>query len=186
MTLAGPVCSLPPCPADWLIGSGRAACARGLFRSSECVSACTRVLQVTGGKMVLIRSCMDNKVHLCCFLLQCSAQCGLGQQMRTVQCLSYTGQPSNECAESLRPTTMQQCESKCDATPISNGDGKTAKRARTSDSAITFLTALARRVVCSQFSSQNKTCGRRFLLYIYLLFIKLQNAIADGICDYLL
>ncbi|XP_042251767.1 A disintegrin and metalloproteinase with thrombospondin motifs 6 [Thunnus maccoyii] len=53
---------------------------------------------------------------------QCSAQCGLGQQMRTVQCLSYTGQPSNECAESLRPTTMQQCESKCDATPISNGD----------------------------------------------------------------
>uniref|UniRef100_A0A3Q3W4D5 Uncharacterized protein n=1 Tax=Mola mola TaxID=94237 RepID=A0A3Q3W4D5_MOLML len=53
---------------------------------------------------------------------QCSAQCGLGQHMRTVQCLSYTGQPSNECAESLRPTTMQQCESKCDATPISNGD----------------------------------------------------------------
>ncbi|XP_075885679.1 A disintegrin and metalloproteinase with thrombospondin motifs 6 isoform X3 [Nelusetta ayraudi] len=53
---------------------------------------------------------------------QCSAQCGLGQQMRTVQCLSYTGQPSHECAESLRPTTMQQCESKCDATPISNGD----------------------------------------------------------------
>ncbi|XP_040013463.1 A disintegrin and metalloproteinase with thrombospondin motifs 6 [Xiphias gladius] len=53
---------------------------------------------------------------------QCSAQCGLGQQMRTVQCLSYTGQPSNDCAESLRPTTMQQCESKCDATPISNGD----------------------------------------------------------------
>ncbi|XP_018600208.1 A disintegrin and metalloproteinase with thrombospondin motifs 6 [Scleropages formosus] len=53
---------------------------------------------------------------------QCSAQCGLGQQMRTVQCLSYTGQPSNECAESLRPPAMQQCESKCDATPISNGD----------------------------------------------------------------
>ncbi|XP_058473616.1 A disintegrin and metalloproteinase with thrombospondin motifs 6 isoform X2 [Solea solea] len=53
---------------------------------------------------------------------QCSAQCGLGQQMRTVQCLSYTGQPSNDCAESLRPPTMQQCESKCDATPISNGD----------------------------------------------------------------
>ncbi|KAG7476940.1 hypothetical protein MATL_G00088230 [Megalops atlanticus] len=51
---------------------------------------------------------------------QCSAQCGLGQQMRTVQCLSYTGQPSSECAESLRPPTMQQCESKCDATPISN------------------------------------------------------------------
>uniref|UniRef100_A0A3Q3FS98 ADAM metallopeptidase with thrombospondin type 1 motif, 6 n=1 Tax=Kryptolebias marmoratus TaxID=37003 RepID=A0A3Q3FS98_KRYMA len=53
---------------------------------------------------------------------QCSAQCGLGQQMRIVTCLSYTGQPSNECAESLPPATMQQCESKCDATPISSGD----------------------------------------------------------------
>ncbi|XP_072310458.1 A disintegrin and metalloproteinase with thrombospondin motifs 6 isoform X2 [Eucyclogobius newberryi] len=53
---------------------------------------------------------------------QCSAHCGLGQQMRTVQCLSYTGQPSSDCAESLRPAIMQQCESKCDATPISTGD----------------------------------------------------------------
>lgn len=57
-------------------------------------------------------------------LLQCLAQCGLGQQMRTVQCLSYTGQPSNECLETLRPAMMQQCESKCDAVPVSNSDGK--------------------------------------------------------------
>lgn len=64
---------------------------------------------------------------LWCFLFQCSAQCGLGQQMRTVQCLSYTGQPSNDCAESLRPATMQQCESKCDATPVSSGDGRLMK-----------------------------------------------------------
>ncbi|XP_059895068.1 A disintegrin and metalloproteinase with thrombospondin motifs 6 [Gadus macrocephalus] len=54
---------------------------------------------------------------------QCSAQCGLGQQMRTVQCLSYTGQMSADCSDSLRPTAMQQCESKCDAaTPILIGD----------------------------------------------------------------
>ncbi|XP_061763783.1 A disintegrin and metalloproteinase with thrombospondin motifs 6 isoform X2 [Nerophis ophidion] len=53
---------------------------------------------------------------------QCSAQCGLGQQVRTVQCLSYTGQPSAECADTLRPAAMQQCDSKCDATPVSNGD----------------------------------------------------------------
>ncbi|KAL2087623.1 hypothetical protein ACEWY4_016451 [Coilia grayii] len=52
----------------------------------------------------------------------CSAQCGLGQQMRVVQCLTYTGQLSSECPDSLRPSTMQQCESKCDATPIANGD----------------------------------------------------------------
>ncbi|XP_073200162.1 A disintegrin and metalloproteinase with thrombospondin motifs 6 isoform X4 [Lepidochelys kempii] len=51
---------------------------------------------------------------------QCSAQCGLGQQMRTVQCLSYTGQASSECPETVRPPSMQQCESKCDSTPISN------------------------------------------------------------------
>ncbi|RMC04475.1 hypothetical protein DUI87_18920 [Hirundo rustica rustica] len=54
---------------------------------------------------------------------QCSAQCGLGQQMRTVQCLSYTGQASSECPETLRPPSMQQCESKCDSTPISNTEG---------------------------------------------------------------
>ncbi|XP_076875243.1 A disintegrin and metalloproteinase with thrombospondin motifs 6 [Brachyhypopomus gauderio] len=53
---------------------------------------------------------------------QCSAQCGLGQQMRTVRCVSYTGQVSADCPESLRPSIMQQCESKCDATPISHGD----------------------------------------------------------------
>ncbi|XP_063580188.1 A disintegrin and metalloproteinase with thrombospondin motifs 6 isoform X4 [Pongo abelii] len=51
---------------------------------------------------------------------QCSAQCGLGQQMRTVQCLSYTGQASSDCPETVRPPSMQQCESKCDSTPISN------------------------------------------------------------------
>ncbi|XP_062984090.1 A disintegrin and metalloproteinase with thrombospondin motifs 6 isoform X3 [Elgaria multicarinata webbii] len=51
---------------------------------------------------------------------QCSAQCGLGQQMRTVQCLSYTGQASSDCPDTLRPPSMQQCESKCDSTPISN------------------------------------------------------------------
>lgn len=41
-----------------------------------------------------------------------------------VQCLSYTGQPSGDCLDSLRPNTMQPCESKCDATPIANGDGE--------------------------------------------------------------
>ncbi|KAJ6669890.1 hypothetical protein lerEdw1_000439 [Lerista edwardsae] len=51
---------------------------------------------------------------------QCSAQCGLGQQMRTVQCLSYTGQASSDCSDTVRPQSMQQCESKCDSTPISN------------------------------------------------------------------
>ncbi|CAI9618237.1 unnamed protein product, partial [Staurois parvus] len=30
------------------------------------------------------------------------------------------GQASNDCLESLRPSSMQQCESKCDSSPISN------------------------------------------------------------------
>lgn len=59
-----------------------------------------------------------------CLSVQCSAQCGLGQQMRTVQCLSYTGQASSDCPETVRPPSMQQCESKCDSTPISNTEGE--------------------------------------------------------------
>ncbi|MEQ2172049.1 hypothetical protein GOODEAATRI_016965, partial [Goodea atripinnis] len=48
------------------------------------------------------------------FVVQCSARCGLGQEMRSVQCLAHTGQPSNECLEHQRPAAMQQCKSKCD------------------------------------------------------------------------
>ncbi|GCB73804.1 hypothetical protein scyTo_0002886 [Scyliorhinus torazame] len=50
----------------------------------------------------------------------CSVQCGLGQQMRMVQCLTYIGQLSMECPESLRPAAMQQCESRCEALPTEN------------------------------------------------------------------
>ncbi|KAM9384737.1 A disintegrin and metalloproteinase with thrombospondin motifs 10 [Pholidichthys leucotaenia] len=45
---------------------------------------------------------------------ECSTKCGLGQEMRTVQCLSHTGQPSNECLGHQRPSAMQQCKSSCD------------------------------------------------------------------------
>ncbi|GAB1300899.1 A disintegrin and metalloproteinase with thrombospondin motifs 10 [Apodemus speciosus] len=53
---------------------------------------------------------------------ECSTQCGLGQQQRTVRCTSHTGQPSRECTEALRPSTMQQCEAKCDRV-VPPGDG---------------------------------------------------------------
>ncbi|XP_051028759.1 A disintegrin and metalloproteinase with thrombospondin motifs 10 isoform X3 [Acomys russatus] len=53
---------------------------------------------------------------------ECSTQCGLGQQQRTVRCTSHTGQPSGECTEALRPSTMQQCEAKCDSV-VPPGDG---------------------------------------------------------------
>lgn len=44
--------------------------------------------------------------------------------MRSVQCLSYTGQASVDCPETARPPSMQQCESKCDSTPISSTEGE--------------------------------------------------------------
>lgn len=41
-----------------------------------------------------------------------------------MQCLSYTGQASGDCPETVRPPSMQQCESKCDSTPISSTEGE--------------------------------------------------------------
>ncbi|XP_060088812.1 LOW QUALITY PROTEIN: A disintegrin and metalloproteinase with thrombospondin motifs 10 [Heteronotia binoei] len=51
---------------------------------------------------------------------ECSGKCGFGQQRRSVQCLSHTGQPSRECVETRRPATTQQCENKCDSGPTEN------------------------------------------------------------------
>ncbi|XP_032068208.1 A disintegrin and metalloproteinase with thrombospondin motifs 10 [Thamnophis elegans] len=51
---------------------------------------------------------------------ECSGQCSFGQQRRSVQCITYTGQPSSECVEALKPSAMQQCESKCDSGLIEN------------------------------------------------------------------
>ncbi|OWK51419.1 A disintegrin and metalloproteinase with thrombospondin motifs 10 [Lonchura striata] len=51
---------------------------------------------------------------------ECSAQCGLGQQRRSVQCLAHTGQPAMDCVEALQPPGMQQCESKCESGPTDN------------------------------------------------------------------
>ncbi|CAL8306758.1 unnamed protein product [Lota lota] len=45
---------------------------------------------------------------------ECLSRCGLGQEMRSVQCLTHTGLPSTECMDHLRPAAMQQCKSKCD------------------------------------------------------------------------
>lgn len=65
--------------------------------------------------------------------------------MRIVQCLSYTGQASGDCPETVRPPSMQQCESKCDSTPTSNTEGKFPKKKRSvvsSDSRITVSQCL--------------------------------------------
>ncbi|XP_077187653.1 A disintegrin and metalloproteinase with thrombospondin motifs 10 isoform X1 [Paroedura picta] len=51
---------------------------------------------------------------------ECSGKCGFGQQRRSVQCMSHTGQLSSECVETLRPVMMQQCENKCDSGPTEN------------------------------------------------------------------
>ncbi|XP_077441258.1 A disintegrin and metalloproteinase with thrombospondin motifs 10 [Vanacampus margaritifer] len=63
---------------------------------------------------------------------ECSAKCGLGQEMRSVQCLTHTGMPSNECLEHLRPASMQQCKSKCDLImPISTDNPEECKDVNT-------------------------------------------------------
>ncbi|XP_034976519.2 A disintegrin and metalloproteinase with thrombospondin motifs 10 [Zootoca vivipara] len=51
---------------------------------------------------------------------ECSGQCSFGQQHRSVQCMTHTGQPSGECVEALKPAAAQQCESKCDSGPTEN------------------------------------------------------------------
>ncbi|XP_038596101.1 A disintegrin and metalloproteinase with thrombospondin motifs 10 [Tachyglossus aculeatus] len=48
---------------------------------------------------------------------ECSAQCGFGQQLRSVQCTTHTGQPSGDCTAALQPPATQQCESKCESSP---------------------------------------------------------------------
>lgn len=60
----------------------------------------------------------------CAVSRQCSAQCGLGQQRRSVQCLAHTGQPSSDCVETLQPPGMQQCETKCESGPTDNPEGE--------------------------------------------------------------
>ncbi|KAG5276444.1 hypothetical protein AALO_G00132100 [Alosa alosa] len=53
---------------------------------------------------------------------ECSAKCGLGQQMRLVRCLTNTGLPSSDCPDLQRPSSMQQCRSKCDLVLFSPTD----------------------------------------------------------------
>ncbi|KAM7011971.1 A disintegrin and metalloproteinase with thrombospondin motifs 10 isoform 1-T1 [Tautogolabrus adspersus] len=63
---------------------------------------------------------------------ECSAKCGLGQEMRSVQCLTHIGQPSNECLEHQRPAAMQQCKSKCDLSlPINTDNPEECKDVNT-------------------------------------------------------
>lgn len=67
--------------------------------------------------------------HMGMFCLsQCSAKCGLGQEMRSVQCLTHTRQLSNECLEHQRPGSMQQCKSKCDLSLPVNTDNSEGQK----------------------------------------------------------
>ncbi|NXY74397.1 ATS10 metalloproteinase, partial [Glareola pratincola] len=68
----------------------------------------------------VIKAMVATSAPCCPVSRQCSAQCGLGQQRRSVQCLAHTGQPSSDCVESLQPPGMQQCETKCESGPTDN------------------------------------------------------------------
>ncbi|KAL6039222.1 hypothetical protein STEG23_005640 [Scotinomys teguina] len=129
-------CNTEPCPPDWVVGnwsrcsrscdagvrSRSVVCQRRVSAAEEKAlddSACPQprppVLEACQGPM-----CPPEWAAL--DWSECSSQCGLGQQQRTVRCTSHTGQPSRECTEALRPSTMQQCEAKCDSV-VPPGDG---------------------------------------------------------------
>uniref|UniRef100_A0A672L9W1 ADAM metallopeptidase with thrombospondin type 1 motif 6 n=1 Tax=Sinocyclocheilus grahami TaxID=75366 RepID=A0A672L9W1_SINGR len=120
-------CNNQSCPPQWVTldwSECTPKCGPGFKQPVTCVSSQPRLPKTPRSNTpphvyITMWEDLHNARHV---FLQCSAQCGLGQQMRMVQCLSYTGQPSTECPESLRPNIMQQCESKCDAIPISGGD----------------------------------------------------------------
>ncbi|XP_068265463.1 ciliary microtubule associated protein 1A-like [Nyctibius grandis] len=61
-----------------------------------------------------------NHPNICWKSSTCSAQCGLGQQRRSVQCLAHTGQPSSDCVETLQLPCTQQWETKCESGPTDN------------------------------------------------------------------
>ncbi|XP_070563783.1 A disintegrin and metalloproteinase with thrombospondin motifs 6-like isoform X2 [Ptychodera flava] len=44
---------------------------------------------------------------------ECSADCGRGQQTRSVECRAYTGLRATNCDPTLMPTRTQECESTC-------------------------------------------------------------------------
>ncbi|XP_063056780.1 A disintegrin and metalloproteinase with thrombospondin motifs 10 isoform X2 [Engraulis encrasicolus] len=62
---------------------------------------------------------------------ECSAKCGLGQQMRIVKCVSHAGVPSSECPELQRPAAMQQCRSKCDLVIVTSDNPEECKDVNT-------------------------------------------------------
>ncbi|TUV30810.1 A disintegrin and metalloproteinase with thrombospondin motifs 6 [Bagarius yarrelli] len=129
-------CNTESCPPEWFIGDWSdcsKSCDGGTRKRTV---LCIRKLSPADEENLEDLHCLTNRPieHESCNnqscppqwvpleWSECSAQCGLGQQMRTVQCLSYTGQTSNDCPEMLRPSTVQPCESKCDVTPITNAD----------------------------------------------------------------
>uniref|UniRef100_A0A3Q3KHW4 ADAM metallopeptidase with thrombospondin type 1 motif, 10 n=1 Tax=Monopterus albus TaxID=43700 RepID=A0A3Q3KHW4_MONAL len=63
---------------------------------------------------------------------ECSAKCGLGQEMRSVKCLTHTSHPSSECLDHQRPAATQQCKSKCAVSlPISTDNPEECKDVNT-------------------------------------------------------
>ncbi|KAM5306511.1 A disintegrin and metalloproteinase with thrombospondin motifs 10 isoform 4-T4 [Glossophaga mutica] len=123
-------CNTEPCPPDWVVGNW-SRCSRSCdagVRSRSVV--CLRRMSAAEEKTLDDNACPQPRPPIleACHgpacppewtaldWSECSVQCGLGQQQRSVRCSSHTGQPSRECTEALRPPTTQQCEAKCDGT----------------------------------------------------------------------
>ncbi|XP_077866750.1 A disintegrin and metalloproteinase with thrombospondin motifs 6 [Saccoglossus kowalevskii] len=59
---------------------------------------------------------------------KCSAECGKGQQVRSVECRAYTGLPSSECHANLMPPQIQECEAPCEPVDKTNDECEDANK----------------------------------------------------------
>ncbi|KAL7992939.1 hypothetical protein Chor_017195 [Crotalus horridus] len=126
-------CNTEPCPPTWVIGNW-SECSRSCNQGVRTRSViCQRKISTTEEKTLDDSSCNLPRPHVLepCNNHTCPpewvaldwSECSFGQQRRSVQCVTYTGQPSNECVEALKPSAMQQCESKCDSGLTENSEG---------------------------------------------------------------
>ncbi|XP_013409605.1 A disintegrin and metalloproteinase with thrombospondin motifs 6 [Lingula anatina] len=59
---------------------------------------------------------------------ECSAECGKGQQRRTVVCKTYTGRSSDKCHFRDKPHDIQECETPCNVAPPTGEECKDVKK----------------------------------------------------------
>uniref|UniRef100_A0A8C4QSZ4 ADAM metallopeptidase with thrombospondin type 1 motif, 10 n=1 Tax=Eptatretus burgeri TaxID=7764 RepID=A0A8C4QSZ4_EPTBU len=125
-------CNAQDCPPQWVaLAWSRcdSMCGPGLMhRPVLCKSAdLTQTLDpskcLTTSRPTVQRHCTRKRCPHSRWLVghwgECSAQCGLGQQVRRVWCAASDQQPSMLCPAVLRPRNAQACQGACETSPRS-------------------------------------------------------------------